>query len=209
MASTIPVMLQEEEKLESQFSFEEWLSSAPDSRITEWVDGEIIEMPPVLEEHDAVSRWLIRVLGLFLEVRPVGEVRAAPFVLKLQQTARGREPDLMFVATKNAARLHPTYVEGPADAVWEIVSPESVGRDRGDKFVEYEAEGIPEYWLIDRQRQQLELYRLGDDGRYRSASPEAGKYKSAVIPGFYIRAEWLWSKPLPPTLAILREFGLL
>jgi Uma2 family endonuclease len=33
--------------------------------------------------------------------------------------------------------LKETYLDGPADLVVEIVSPDSVGRDRGDKFYKY------------------------------------------------------------------------
>lgn len=44
-----------------------------------------------------------------------------------------------------------TYLDGPADLVVGIVSPDSVGRDRGEKFYEYAQGGVPEYWLIDPQ----------------------------------------------------------
>ena len=209
MSSRIPLQIGTAEKPEGHVSFEEWLAWAPDSRITEWVNGEIMEMSPIADKHDAVSRFLIALLELFLQLRPLGQLRAAPYVLKLSQTPRGREPDLMFIASEHAGRVHRTYVAGPADAVWEIVSPESVGRDRGDKFVEYEAEGIPEYWLIDPERQQLELYHLGEDGRYRTISPREGRYESAVIPGFYIRAEWLWADSAPFYLDVMKEFGVL
>jgi Uma2 family endonuclease len=209
MASATPVRVQTQEKREGYTPFEEWLNSTPDNRITEWVNGEVIEMSPVSDRHEDVVGWLYTILRVFLESTEIGRVRANPYPLKLTQTPRGREPDLMFIAMEHYDRMLPTFVLGPADAVWEIVSPESIGRDRGEKFVEYEAEGIPEYWLIDPERQQLELYHLGEDQRYRSVTPQDGKYPSSVIPGFYIRAEWLWSEPLPPTLTVLREFGVL
>jgi Uma2 family endonuclease len=48
----------------------------------------------------------------------------------------------------------------------EIISPESSGRDRGEKFYEYEMAGVREYWLIDPQREQVEFYELNAEGRY-------------------------------------------
>jgi Uma2 family endonuclease len=45
-----------------------------------------------------------------------------------------------------------------------------VGRDRGDKFVEYEAAGVREYWLIDPDRKQAEFYQLAETGRYQLAA---------------------------------------
>jgi Uma2 family endonuclease len=207
MSSRYPLQLGTAEKPESRVSFEEWLAWAPDSRITEWVDGEIIEMSPIAAGHDAVSRWLISILEFYLEERPVGEIRAEPTVLKLLQTPRGREPDLMYIAAEHVGRIHPTYVEGPADAIWEIISPESETRDRVEKFAEYEAEGVPEYWLIDPNRKTIELYHLDEEGRYRAVTSHEGKWESSVIPGFFLRAEWLWAESPPRKRDVLAELS--
>lgn len=109
---------------------------------------------------------------------------------------------------ENHERLHETYLEGPADLVVEVISPESVGRDRGDTFVEYEAGGVPEYWLIDPQREQAEFYQLTDSGQYRFVPmDDAGRYHSAVVTAFWLRVDWLWQEPLPPTEEVLLEVG--
>ncbi len=132
-------------------------------------------------------------------------VLSAPFQMKLE---RGREPDLLFVASEHLERLKEAYLEGPADLVVEIVSPESVGRDRGEKFCEYEQAGVPEYWLIDPLREQAEFCQLGAQGRYRMVMPEAGEiYHSAVVPGFWLRVAWLWQPP--SILETLRELALI
>ncbi len=192
-----------------RMTWEEWLAWAPDSRITEWVDGEVIEMSPISQAHDAIFRWFITVLHFFVYKNHLGEIRAAPSVLKFSTIRRGREPDLMFVATENVHRIHPTYVDGPADAVWEIVSPESVIRDWHDKYREYETEGVREYWVIDPGQQRIELYQLGEDGRYAPAELMEGKLQSSAIPGFYLRPEWLWSDPMPKPWEVLPELGVL
>ena len=121
----------------------------------------------------------------------------------------GREPDLLFVAAAHLPRLQETYLDGPADLVVEIVSPESAGRDRGEKFIEYEAGGVLEYWLLDPQRQWAEFYLL-QNGRYHLAfAGAAGEYRSTVLPGFWLRTEWLWQRPLPTVLTVIRELGLI
>jgi Uma2 family endonuclease len=120
----------------------------------------------------------------------------------------GREPDLIFVSTANLDRAKDTYLDGPADLVVEIISPESVGRDRGEKFLEYEAGGVPDYWLIDPQRQWAEFYRL-EEGRYRllHAGTE-GIVRPHTIPDFWLRVEWLWQQPMPRIVDVLRELGI-
>jgi len=91
----------------------------------------------------------------------------------------------------------------------EIISPESAGRDRGDKFYEYAQGGVPEYWLIDPQTQWAEFHLLDGD-RYRPVfSVEKGEYHSQMLPGFWLRVEWLWQQPLPRVLDTLRELGVI
>ena len=92
----------------------------------------------------------------------------------------------------------------------EIVSPESVGRDRGDKFVEYEAAGVREYWLIDPEREQAGFYHLAGTGRYRLVTlDDDGLFRSTVLPNFWLRVGWLWQESLPKVLDVIRELGLL
>lgn len=130
--------------------------------------------------------------------------------MHLQTPPRGREPDLMFLAQEHRDRLRETYLEGPADLVIEIISPESRLRERGEKFAEYEMAGVREYWLLDPERQRADWYRLDPEGRYRLAEADpAGLYHSQVIPGFRLRVQWLWQIPLPPVLTVLKEMGLI
>ncbi len=83
-----------------------------------------------------------------------------------------------------------------------------MGRDRGEKFYEYEQAGIREYWLIDPQREQAEFYPLTPEGRYRLTLPDAeGVYRSAVLPGFWLRVAWLWQPSR--VLEALRELALI
>ena len=90
----------------------------------------------------------------------------------------------------------------------EIISPESDERDRGEKFIEYEAAGVREYWLIDPLREEAMFYQLTSQGRYRLVVPSPeGVYHSAVIAGLWLRVEWLWQRP--PVLRVLKELGVL
>ena len=190
-------------------TFEEYLASGDEPIMSEWVDGEVIFMSPASAKHQRLGSLLLQTLGLYVETHKLGEVFYAPFVMKIESAKSGREPDLLFVSRERAHLIEKTYLNGPADLVVEIVSPESVERDRKEKFAEYEAAGIKEYWLIDPDRQTAEFYELGADGRYRAAATETdGIYRSQVINGFFIRTAWLWQTPLP-TLDALRELKLI
>jgi len=188
-----------------RMTYEEFLAWADEDTLAEWVDGEVVMYSPASRQHQNLADFLTSVLRAFVEQHHPGVVLSAPFQMKLEQ---GREPDLLFVAGEHVERLKETYLEGPADLVVEIVSPESVGRDRGEKFYEYEQAGVPEYWLIDPLREQAEFYQLGAQGRYRMVMPEEeGMYHSAVVPGFWLRVGWLWQPP--SVLEALRELDLI
>lgn len=98
---------------------------------------------------------------------------------------------------------------GPGRAAQNLLSPESVGRDRGDKFYEYAQGGVPEYWLLDPQMEWAEFYRL-ENARYRPLfTGQKGKYQSPTLAGFWLQVEWLWQRPLPRVLAVIRELRLI
>jgi Uma2 family endonuclease len=193
-----------------RLTYEEFLDWCDEDTWAEWVDGEVQLVSPISETHADLSGWLAAVLRFWVEARDLGIVLAAPFQMRLPDPIkRGREPDLLVVRKENRGRLRVTYLDGPADLVVEIVSPESIARDRGDKFLEYELGKVPEYWLIDPDRQQAEFYQLGADGHYRLAlGGSGGTYVSPILEGFQLSVDWLWQKPLPKLLDALRVLGL-
>jgi Uma2 family endonuclease len=167
-------------------------------------------MSPASDHHQDLVGFLITILRLFNESQQAGWVRVAPFLMRTDVKPSGRAPDILFVTKERMHLIQPTFLDGPADLIVEIISPESIGRDRGDKFVEYEAAGVREYWLIDPLRQQVEFYQLNEQGLYRAAALDAdGIYHSHVLTGFWLRAAWLWQKPLPPVLSVLKELGVI
>ncbi|MDN5346734.1 MAG: hypothetical protein PWP65_298 [Clostridia bacterium] len=193
-----------------RLSFEEFLQWADEDTWAEWVEGEVRVMTPASARHQKICAFLVAILTEFTSHKGLGEVLFAPFLVRLPEPLkRGREPDLIFVAKERLSLLKPTYLDGAPDLVVEITSPESIARDRGEKFVEYEAAGVREYWLIDPDRKQVEFYRLGENGRYCLFTADAGGiYRCHVIPGLWLRVDWLWQEPLPSVLKVLRELGI-
>ncbi len=188
---------------------EEFVEWCDDKTHAEWVDGEVIIMSPVNLRHAMLFGFLHPLIVAFAEQRDLGRVLTEPFQMRYGKQRRRRSPDVMFVATARLDALHPNHLEGPADLVVEIVSPESMARDWREKYLEYEAGGVREYWVIDPMANRVETYLLGEDGRYRRTLETDGKISSVVLPGFYIRPQWLWQQPLPKVIDVLREMGAL
>ncbi len=189
-----------------QLTYEEFLGWAGEDTYAEWVRGEVIMNSPAGLEHQQIVQFLGSVLTAYAQAHRAGEVLVAPFQMKLDDV--GREPDVLFVAAEHLGRLTSTHLRGPADVVVEVMSAESAGRDRGDKFYEYERGRVPEYWLIDPGRKEVEFYELDERGHYRASAVDAqGVYSSKMFPGFRLKVDWLWQRP--PMLAACRELGLI
>ena len=189
-----------------RITFEEFLEWCNGDRRAEWVDGEVVLLSPNSLAHQDLAAFLYELIVAFVRAGNLGRVYFAPILMRLATRPSGREPDLVFVSAEHADRLRETYIDGPADLAVEIVSPESVVRDRGDKFVEYEAAGVPEYWLIDPLRREARFHQRGEDGHYHAATIDSeGFYYSAVLPGFRLRVDWLWQRPLPAAPDVLEQ----
>jgi Uma2 family endonuclease len=190
-----------------KMTYEEFLEWADEDTYAEWVDGEVELMSPASAEHQDISVFMTRLLAEFAEEHDAGKILTAPFQMKPANVRRGREPDLLFILKRNLTNLKRNFLDGPADLAIEIVSPESVLRDRGAKYAEYEAGGVREYWILDPDTRRADFFVLDAEGRYQRAQPDAGgRYGSAVLPGFWINVGWLWQTPLPPVRQVLREW---
>ena len=193
-----------------RMTYEEFLEWADEDTLAEWVDGEVILMAPASNKHQDICDFLTALLRHFTEGHQLGVVRSAPFQMKTGPDLSGREPDVVFVAREHLDRLKETYLDGPADLAIEIVSTQSRYRDREAKFEEYQRGGVREYWLIDPIRQQAEFYYLRENQRYRLADiGEDGVFRSEVLPGLWLKVEWLWQEPLPLLREVLGQWEVL
>lgn len=178
----------------------------------EWVAGDVLlltdldgnSLMPIKKIHQYLLAFLISVLNEWdRECNLGGKVLFAPFVMKTTTRPSGREPDLIYVAAEQLSRLRDTFLDGPAALCIEIVSPESADRDFNDKFQEYEAAGVLEYWIIDPDDHSVFFYRLAENGRYRRIMPQDGVFVSHAVPQLALCPTWLWQDPMPT----LREIG--
>ena len=115
---------------------------------------------------------------------------------------------MLFVAKARETVLLPNHCEGPPALVIEVVAPESFTRDWRDKYIDYEAAGVREYWIIDRTAGRVEAYSLGKGGKYRLVEERDGKLASAVLPGFHLRPKWVVGGAPPSRRSALCELGV-
>lgn len=197
MAGTSAVMTEEE--------FETWCD---EDIKAEYVNGEVIVHSPVSTRHSDAVWFIGYLLKTIVQQHDLGRVLGPEVQVRLRPGLR-RVPDLLFVAKERADMIQPTLVEGAPDLIVEIVSPDSVERDWREKYLEYQAAAVSEYWVVDLEYRRMAVYRLDEQDRYQAVPAEEGVYRSQVLSGFWLRAEWLWQEPLPNELDVAREMGLL
>lgn len=177
------------------------------NRKAEWVDGEAIVPMATSIEHANILLFLMTLTHLFCLKHKFGRVLGPDSQIRFQALRRRRTPDILFLSNERLHQIRETYIAGAPDLVTEIVSPDSVARDWREKYLEYEAAGVREYWVVDPMAERVEAYALNAQNQYERLEMQAGKIASRVLPGFYLKPEWLWQDELPNPLDVLAELS--
>lgn len=184
------------------YTFASLFDVIPEDCKADVIDGVVYLSPPqTIEENDLVS-WLCIALGTFVEELHLGLVTINKVAYRLDD-ANGPEPDVAFIRAQRGDVIRRAYVDGPPDLAVEIVSPESVDRDYELKRRLYERFGVGEYWIIDPD-ESTALFLILESGAYVEASLDGTIFHSRVLPGLTLDTRWLWQRPLPATLPIVR-----
>lgn len=198
----VPDPAQGETVVAEGVSFENFLKYFGEQH-AEWLVGKVIIVSNNTQ-HQRILLFLSKLIDFFLDFKPLGQLLLAGVPMKIWDDQPAREPDLIFVSNEHLSRIKPTYLDGPGDMVVEIVSPESTARDRGVKLVEYEAAGIPEYWLLDPQHTEAVVYVLGKDGQYHPNPRDAeGRLVSVVLPDLVLHPDVLWGETFPQGMELI------
>jgi Uma2 family endonuclease len=146
---------------------EAWLRlGLPEGRceyVNEW---ELNELPSESELNDWIALFLRDELVQFTNRRLV---RLGTCEIEVPGKPKTRYPDLVILREEHIAltqsRLLIKLDMPPPQFVAEVVSPNQKNRQRDyeAKRSQYEARGIPEYWLIDPQQQMVTVLSLVSD----------------------------------------------
>ena len=137
---------------------------ADDERV-ELIRGEIIEMSPISEGHASTVMRLVSLLSRMFGQRALLSVQN-PVQL---DDATLPQPDVALLRPRDDfyGQRHP----GPEDTLLLIeVSDTTLTYDRRVKTALYSAAGVMEYWIINLQKRQIEVYREPQSEGYRTTT---------------------------------------
>jgi Uma2 family endonuclease len=152
----------------------------------ELIDGVLVVTPPAGDSEVDPNDELGHLLRNYLEER----AKDAPFDRTM--------PELTVPGTPNRrrcdraiwvglGRLPDTTCDVPAIVI-EFVSKRrrDALRDYEEKRDEYLTAGVQEYWVIDRFRRIMTVYRTGNTGLTYDLVTEAQDYHTDLLPGFVL-----------------------
>jgi Uma2 family endonuclease len=114
----------------------------------ELLEGELLVTPPPSDLHEEVVAWLTMKLTPFVHAHRLGMVYHPRSVIQIGEEQT--EPDAMVrpIAPLRGWENAPLPI-----LVVEVISRSTRHRDLGQKRRFYVANGIAEYWIIDRERE--------------------------------------------------------
>lgn len=150
----------------------------------EFINGEIIFQSPAKNKHFTAVLNLAKLLDTYVVIHSLGKIASEKCLISL--TRNDYEPDICFFSNEKARHFTPDQMQFLApDLVVEVLSPSTKKYDYDIKMRDYAAHQIPEYWIIDPDKEILEQYLLTINDTYElHIKAETGVLKSRVIKGF-------------------------
>jgi Uma2 family endonuclease len=168
---------------------------ADDGLRHEIIEGEHYVTPSLVTRHQRISRELLYFIHEHLKSHPSGEVLSAPLDVVLSDT-NIFVPDLVYISTPRAHRLTAKNLQGSPDLAIEILSPATKCRDQELKLAVYERLQGDEGWVVDPERDVVDVYRRGRGGfdpPLRYASTDI--LSTPLIPGLRIPLSRVFAVP--------------
>lgn len=149
--------------------------------------GELVVVPSPLPIHQIA---VVQIVARFNDYarRSGGIALAAPLDIVFDEHDV-LQPDVVFFRAERRHLVQPRVVTRAApDIAVEVLSPSTAAVDRGRKMGLFARYGVPEYWIADPMRPQLEVYVFAD-GAYEQAQ--------VALPGDTVRSVLLPDLTLP------------
>jgi Uma2 family endonuclease len=153
---------------QTKLTYEDYVHFPDDGRIHELIGGDHYVAPAPGTRHQRISRLVQHQLMDQLEMTGKAEVYDAPTDVHLTEIDVV-QPDLVVIDLQRKHVISPKKINAAPDLVVEILSESTSKRDVTLKSDLYQRAGVPEYWVIDPDRNEVAVYKLSESGTYESA----------------------------------------
>lgn len=156
----------------------------------EIIDGELYVSKQPHWRHQYICSQLATELNAWSKKTGLGQANFAPGVIFSEDSDVA--PDLIWISNErlNATLDKAGHLHTAPELIIEVLSPGSANqrRDREIKLGLYSRSGVQEYWIVDWQARQIEVYRRKDVELEKLATlAEMDTLESELLPGFACR----------------------
>jgi Uma2 family endonuclease len=172
----------------TKLTYEDYAEIPNDGRRYEIIDGELYVNPAPATKHQAAVGNTYALLWMYMRAHHTGRVFVAPYDVILSDHDVV-QPDVLWIAAEHSSLVANRGLEGAPDLAVEVLSPSSVKLDEKIKHTRYAFFGVPEYWIVDPEREHVRVFRLRDRELQLVAELSGNDtITSPVLPGFSITA---------------------
>jgi Uma2 family endonuclease len=177
------------QKPQGSWTYEDYAALPEDGNRYEIIDGVLYMAASPNTNHQSATGFIHHHLLVYVYYAQKGRVFIAPFDVKLP-SGTTVQPDITVVLNTNLNIITPDKVQGAPDLVVEVSSPSTSYYDRNKKKRTYEQNAVKEYWIVDSETQEVEVFEL-QSGAYVSLGTFRGKstLPTKVVPNFPVRVE--------------------
>lgn len=165
----------------------------PELKLERNAQGDLIIMPPTGGETGKTNSNINAQIWFWNEQKQLGEVFDSSTGFTLPSGA-DRSPDVSWVEKSRWDALSKEqkekFIPLCPDFVIEILSPNDSLKKTQDKMQEYIDNGCRLGWLINRKKQEVEIYHPGEDIEILK-SPQTLSGEN-VLPGFILNMQKIW-----------------
>jgi len=173
--------------LNKRYSYADYLTWIDEVR-RELMDGFIKLMTPApSRKHQSISTALVGVFYQYLRKKQC-RVYHAPSDVRFPSEKKANQsdkdiytvvqPDIYVVC--DLSKLDDRGCLGAPDLIIEIVSPKNSKHDIHDKFELYQQYGVREYWIVNPNDENVNVFVLNENAKYQFVGMYAGDDKIPV-----------------------------
>ena len=165
----------------------EELYHAPDSELTELIDGRIVRMEPTGSEHGDIEYQVGKAIDSYAEPRKLGRVQVGEVGIYIHRNPdRVRAADVLFISLERYAQRQNKrgYLDVAPELIVEILSPDDRALEVTQKLRDYFSIGVRLVWVIDPEQRIVYAYRSLTDVRAFTDSDTLTAEE--VLPGFAV-----------------------
>jgi Uma2 family endonuclease len=177
------------------FTTADLLTMPDDGKLYEIIEGELYVSTQPNWHHQYACIRLIRALENWDEQTGLGIANGAPGLIFSIHDAVA--PDVVWVSFERLSQIlgEDGKLHAAPDLVVEVISPgwDNERRDRDTKLKLYSRRGVREYWIVDWQARQVEVYRRSRAKLVHTATLlHDEELTSPMLPGFACKVSSLF-----------------